>query len=237
MNQLLQHLCVRLLTQVIFLTWTKAFVQITIPAMQINRHHIKSRSNSIYAYEEAENEVVKRSVSDYMGGHHAGKYDFDTRISGVTALNYEKSVIFNDMETAGPILAEIESGDGELPSWATRTVELMSAADANESIHIGEDGGIVTIANEENTWESFYASVENKAGESQSAFSVTPCNGILAPRGGANNACDECRPYSDKWDLKLALSTNFNDMDYIAREEEFLVVRTECYHWVWRIRI
>lgn len=38
-------------------------------------------------------EQEKRSVSDYMGGHHAGKFDFDSRISGVTALNYEKSAL------------------------------------------------------------------------------------------------------------------------------------------------
>eukprot|EP00977_Amphora_coffeiformis_P007483 scaffold1640_cov161-Amphora_coffeaeformis.AAC.6 len=33
--------------------------------------------------------VEYKSVSDYMGGWHAGKFDFDTRICGVTALNYE----------------------------------------------------------------------------------------------------------------------------------------------------
>ena len=30
-----------------------------------------------------------------MGGTHAGKYEFDSRYSGVTSFNYEKSLIFD----------------------------------------------------------------------------------------------------------------------------------------------
>ena len=39
----------------------------------------------------------RRSVSDYMGGVHAGKYDFSAGLSGVTSFAYEKSVVFDDV--------------------------------------------------------------------------------------------------------------------------------------------
>ena len=230
------------LIQVIFLTQTGAFVKTEIPFTKYLRHHrhrttlCNRGSTSLRATSRDSNEPVKRSVSDYMGGHHAGKFDFDTRISGVTALNYEKSLVFEPDFKPGAILAEIESGVG-MPSWATRKVELGSVTGLREDIHIGKEGGIVSIRNQELTWEPFYASIENENGVLQSDISVTPCYGILAPRGGANNACDENRPYSDKWDLKLGLHGSLQGVDLGARGEGFLVVRTECEHYVWRIQL
>lgn len=59
-----------------------------------NEYSNDSDDNDNDNNDDGNNNVVGyRSVSDYMGGWHAGEFDFDTRISGVTSLNYEKSII------------------------------------------------------------------------------------------------------------------------------------------------
>ena len=39
-----------------------------------------------YEPQKQDSKPEYRSISAYMGGHHAGKFDFDPRIYGVTAL-------------------------------------------------------------------------------------------------------------------------------------------------------
>ena len=51
----------------------------------------------VNAHESSESGGERRSVSDYMGGVHAGKYDFSAGLSGVTSFAYEKSVVFDDV--------------------------------------------------------------------------------------------------------------------------------------------
>jgi len=160
----------------------------------------------------------KRSVSDYMGGHHAGKFDFDSRISGVTALNYEKSVVFDDTETT-PALAPLPN-TAEIPSWASRKVSLEATENV---IRLGEQ---VLIQNEELTWEPFYAAIHIADGSSDCGdMTVKPTAGNLAPRGGRNNFSDSCR-------LRVEQS---GGQTVTPTTEQYLVVRTETEHWAWRI--
>jgi hypothetical protein len=72
-----------------------------------------------------------------MGGWHAGKFDFDSGISGVTALNYEKAVVFGNpiSETTGKKLAPLEDAYKEnLPRWATRSIDYR-ASSASIRVH------------------------------------------------------------------------------------------------------
>lgn len=168
----------------------------------------------------------RRSVGDYMGGVHAGKYEFDTRISGVTSFNYEKSIIFDRI--AGParkILAKIDAA--VIPPWASRPVDLGAKVQGIINLKGKKEDCMATIRNDEISWEQFYARVEYSAGSAENEFRVTPCNGCLAPRGGANNACDETRPYTDEC---LVTISRVADAPLLHGEHErvlFLVVRTE----------
>ena len=63
----------------------------------------------------------------------------------------------------------------------------------------------------------------------QVGFSVTPTQGTLAPRGGANNVCDPTRPYSDSQQLKIT------HQGHPASEPAFLVVKTEEEQWTFKL--
>lgn len=160
----------------------------------------------------------KRSVSDYMGGHHAGKYDFDSRISGVTALNYEKSVVFDDAQTT-PALDPLPNTQ-EVPSWAFRKVSVEST---ENTIRLG---GQVSIKNEELTWEPFYAAIGRSDGSACGVMTVAPSSGNLAPRGGRNNFSDLCL---------LRVERRGHQPTQEVSSALYLVVRTETEHWSWRI--
>ena len=170
--------------------------------------------------------------SDYMGGHHAGKFDFDPRLSGVTSLNYEGSKIF-DASTEGTeeILADVPT-EGE-PLWATRVV----------GVHGKVTGGMI-VRNEEISWESFYASIE-RMGENGEVLGryegVVPRSGCLAPRGGAKNACDESRPYADSWELTVDATRVLGEMEEMdvgrGQGRFYMVVRTEQDYWCWPVVI
>lgn len=83
-------------------------------------------------------QVEYKSVSDYMGGWHAGKFDFDSRICGVTALNYEKSVVFGDASNPPAIHSQLAplhdsnvQEDGSLPAWSHRPVSCSALSQGN----------------------------------------------------------------------------------------------------------
>uniref|UniRef100_A0A7S1VGM1 Uncharacterized protein n=1 Tax=Grammatophora oceanica TaxID=210454 RepID=A0A7S1VGM1_9STRA len=187
-----------------------------------------------------EDEFVEyRPISDYMGGHHAGKFDFDPRLSGVTSLNYEKSKVFGDA-VAGrkkKCVAQLEDEGDELPSWATRSVQHKSSPassatkdDTNE-IHLkGTGTAEATITNKELSWEPFFARVETERGEviANEDVSVSPSSGKLAPRGGSD-------PFSDRCTLSISRHTK-EQIECSSTGRLHLVVRTEQTHWCWRVR-
>ena len=108
----------------------------------------------------------RRSVSDYMGGVHAGKYDFSAGLSGVTSFAYEKSVVFDDVATGGRrrILAKLE--DDAVPKWASRTVspEQRGTIDLSGAGRGATEGVGVVLSNEEISWEPFFATLETMDG-------------------------------------------------------------------------
>lgn len=163
-----------------------------------------------------------RSISDYMGGHHAGKFDFDPRICGVTALNYEKSMVFDDSigTPERNRLAPLET-DSEAPKWATRVVDLEPTT---EMVRIGDT--TVTLKNDEISWEPFYATIESPDEPLPRGVDVSPATGNLAPRGGSD-------PYTDQAILVLAKTEETPTVP--ASSSLYLVVRTELDFWSWRV--
>lgn len=144
---------------------------------------LPSSSPSSVTKQEYQEEYY-RSVSDYMGGWHAGKYDFDTRISGVTALNYEKSVVFDDgSQTHSKSRNNIRGGargkvavaelDDDLqknrPKWSSRKLSWktdgrggMDYCNANVNLQLKKNmvEAHMVVQNEERTWEPFFATIE-----------------------------------------------------------------------------
>ena len=222
----------------------------------------------------------KRSVGDYMGGVHAGKYEFDSRFTGVTSINYEKSIVAGDMATGvRRILAKLDNADVK-PVWAERDVDLemenafQGTIDGN-SIGVDAVNGFgVILRNDEISWEPFYTqflTIDGKEGGEgrekggvgggggeimsegkeermssgsgnglqileDSTFLLTPANGTLAPRGGAQNACDASKPYSDSCVLTVYRPPREQRQGALGGGQDvWLVVRTEQDHWSWRI--
>lgn len=141
-----------------------------------------------------------------------GKFDFDTRISGVTSLNYEKSVVFGDQVQRGS-RRRLAPPPETVPAWANRPLDTSG-------YHSIVDGGAV-ISNEEPSWEPFWAQVEPP-----SDTTVLPCSGTLAPRGGTTD-------YSDTVHFQVDIGTSHQTHDDDA--PLLLVVRTEQDHWVWKL--
>ena len=106
----------------------------------------------------------------------------------------------------------------------------------------------MVLENEEISWEPFYAELVGHS-ESTCLLDLTPFNGTLAPRGGAENACDENKPYSDQCLLTVFRKEvshedsgvgKFNNRGESVDEGSplknmHLVARTEMGTWTWRV--
>ena len=185
--------------------------------------------------------VEYRPISDYVGGLHGGKYEFDPRLSGITSLNYEKSVIFGDITAAGAagsaakVAPTANLDEDTPPSWTSRPVDYSNRVVNVLRLEQGR-AQTVTILNEELSWEPFYASVESSLTGHRilcddNVVRVVPSSGTLAPRGGANRYADRVR-----LQVHIISKPSFcNDADGPMPEELYLVVRTECDVWTWRL--
>jgi hypothetical protein len=110
-----------------------------------------------------------RSVSDYVGGLHGGKYTFDTTIYGVTSVNYDKSVMFGNVieeSSQASIVADIPIDMAQQkPKWSSRRIPL-SASTTLPIVSVASDSdsfceSTATIVNEELSWEPFFATIEH----------------------------------------------------------------------------
>lgn len=188
-----------------------------------SRQRTHNHPKPITRLKMADDSEEYRSISDYVGGLHGGKYEFDTRIMGVTALNYEKSRIFGNVagnKFSKQMVAPALDDDQKIPQWASRKVNLQSIDEVSIP-------GTVSITNEEISWEPFFATIENELGTSPSTFSIEPKSGKLAPRGGCDVYNDSCEISIDNDGIASATHT---------QGDLFLIVRTELDSWVWRLR-
>lgn len=122
------------------------------------------------------------------------------------------------------------------------------------SLHGG--GGtiaVVRVSNSCRTWEPFIAAVVDGAGARVgSGVRAEPAGGTLAPRGGANNACDASRPYPDWVKVSVVVEPAGGGESPMAlfagaaaergggRKEDmpgglFLVVKTEEEQWTFAL--
>ena len=190
----------------------------------------RRKASAVFSSSEAEPEY--RSISDYVGGLHGGKYEFDDRILGVTALNYEKSVVFGNTIREDPTrtLAPLDDEESRtIPKWARRPVDLSMP------IGIVDESGnsLVRIVNEEISWEPFYATLEDASGNpAVEKIGVSPSAGKLAPRGGCDVYSDEC---IISLDLESSGKRSPTGEKLSSGQPLFLVVRTELDSWVWQV--
>lgn len=142
--------------------------------------------------------------------------------------------------SASADLTEETADSAPWPKWATELRRprggSIEDAPANEVVLLelrGPDAVILRVTNVHRSWERFHATVlASDTGDDESAFVVTPLCGDLAPRGGANNVCDESKPYHDFADLAI---TRRGAGTALAGAEAILLVRTEEEQWIWRL--
>ena len=95
------------------------------------------------------------------------------------------------------------------------------------------------MSNRWRTWEPFVAAVVPLGGDAAhpaaalaASFALRTTRGTLAPRGGANNACDPSKPYRDSAVIGVAW-----EGAHVPEGEAVLVVKTEEEQWTYRLLI
>ena len=115
------------------------------------------------------------------------------------------------------------------------TIRVPSDADLMDGIF---HTATVSVRNDERTWEKYYAKILPGPMEVTEAedvpFRVVPRSGFLVPRGGASNACDASKPYSDA--VTMHVSRRYGVT--INKEEVWwLVFGTEEEKWYYLLKL
>ena len=125
----------------------------------------------------------RRSVGEIMDYIHGGKYQFDAQ-SGMYAGGNGRFAEAAAASDAAAVGGEDDGDDEPPPPWVER---LRPRQDDRESLRLSADAPVrVRVANLYRTWEPYVAVVFGADG-----FAVAPAKGTLAPRGGANNVCED----------------------------------------------
>jgi hypothetical protein len=133
--------------------------------------------------------------------------------------------------------------DDCLPKWA-----LCPPGTPLDTFHLDPQHRrcTVRITNPYISWEPFHARLVPSSPTPPAvaaAVRVDPARGVLAPRGGANNACDATKPYPDSCTLALTLACPPPRPDDAVvpegGQEEVLqlVVCLEQCSWTWEVRV
>ena len=107
-----------------------------------------------------------------------------------------------------------------------------SASDAPpedvQVVEMGADGtASVRVTNIFRSWDRFYVTMyAGEDGAGPPTFVAEPTSGDLAPRGGANNVCDESKPYMDYAQISVRA---------LAPGEATMLVRSEEEQWIFRL--
>ena len=117
------------------------------------------------------------------------------------------------------------------PKWATtlvdppgKTVEHAQQRHLQTLTLQNNYKTTITVRNEYMSWEQFYVSTKTDH------LDIQPMCGVLAPRGGANNVCDETKPYTDFAHIDVVLKGGVR-LDGDIR----VLVRTESDQWIYEI--
>ena len=177
------------------------------------------------------------SVGDYVRGVHGGKYQFDTP----GGISFEGQQFVEALYSGSQQQQEEESLEEEpLPNWAMRlqsSVPPTTATTIPELVIKATTKTMVTIQNEERSWERFYAFILVTGGGPKDVVAapnemvvVEPRVGQLAPRGGANS-------YSDKATLSVSIQPNSSFSSFPSSCDWWLVIGTEADTWRYRLRV
>ena len=163
-----------------------------------------------------------RAIGDVVQGLHGGKYQFEAG---------------GGDRAAGMAFAEALAGGGapppmqraevatDLPRWMQR---LAPEPLAEQTLVLAPGTkGTVTVVNRFTTWEPYFAVLF----PADAPWEVEPSQGTLAPRGGANNACDPSQPYADRHTLEVRCQGGE------AGDEAKLLVATEEEHWTYALQV
>lgn len=191
--------------------------------------------------------VEYRSIADVVGGLHGGKYQF----GGTEGTGISTSDTFSGH--GGTVDAFESLDDEDLPNWAVRMAPTEFQTQNSPLLTVPSnadpmDGMVyfvsVNIQNQERTWEKFFAKLMTKgsvsngnfvdAGAASVGLSIAPSSGFLAPRGGASNACDASKPYSDTATIHVTQSPDGSSSEG-DDEDLWLVVGTEEEKWTYKL--
>ena len=139
-----------------------------------------------------------RQVSDWVGGVHGGKYEFGSpgSVSGA-GQDFASALASGGNGVTGTTQADDAN---ELPRWV-HAMQPQEPPTGNLSFAAAGDVCEVLVVNRFRTWERFVARLVPE--DAATSFLLEPCAGILAPRGGANNACDASKPYPDSATVRV----------------------------------
>jgi len=219
---------------------------------------------SITSLSSANSDNGYRSIGEVVGGLHGGKYQFGPGSNNIPSSNFAGS---GSRCSSGD---ETEEDEEDMPNWAQRMAPPLSAAaisttsgtstlmDTIEAIEVPSNSNrsdgmvrkaMVSIKNDERTWEKYYAKIMPRVVDLSSIvssvptekndipFRVTPRLGYLGPRGGARNACDASKPYSDSVVLSIihqeGTATDIMDDNVV---EWWLVAGTEEEKWYYKLK-
>ncbi len=212
--------------------------QCSAPVLQLSSHEEKENASPEY-----------RSIAEVVGGLHGGKYEFGGDVgAGVpdSAFSGQGSCMEDGSTSNQSINLE------DLPNWAKRLAPSESQTTSPLILSVPSnanpmDGLVyfasVDIQNQERTWEKFYAKL--MVCDSNGVFVdvptisteivVSPLSGSLAPRGGASNACDASKPYSDKATIRVTQSSSSRSAT--SENSIWLVIGTEEEKWVYKLEL
>jgi hypothetical protein len=206
----------------------------------INKHNLSTSNN------EADNS--KRSIGDVTNNLHGGKYQFQQAEQSLLAGTSRIGQEFADSLYSSCDGADCEE-EMEMPKWALRMSDPSEHIEGiiTDTLSFVSDESIVentvTITNEERSWERFHLfifpwdggkegnvlQVDNR--NDACPFATNINTGVLAPRGGASNACDANKPYSDSDEIIVTFDGGKNVGDYL------LVVGTGAEVWRYLLKI
>lgn len=178
------------------------------------------------------------SIGDITQNLHGGKYQFSETqyLAGGSLMGQQfAESLYSSCDNEDSLMEE----EDELPKWALKLQQpdehkgkqLAGTLTFNDSTK----SHTVSITNDERSWEKYYVYVLPNNTVQQS-FQLSSLRGHLAPRGGASNACDASKPYSDSAHITIELISE----DYatnIAGDEVLLIVGTEAEIWRYRLNV
>lgn len=177
-----------------------------------------------------------RSIGEVVKGLHGGKYQFDN--GGFAGGEFAASLAASGGTAGG-------SGEEEAAAWPRWALAMRAQPESSEELVISAGTATptatVVVTNRYRSWERWHAAVVRADGSSSAgalgvdappyAVDGAAC-GDLAPRGGANNVCDETKPYLDNVEVAVRCVA---PQDAGGSGEWALVVATEEEQWTWRL--